>query len=785
MLRIAATVVSSAFLLFLVQPLVGKVVLPWFGGAPAVWTTCLLFFQVVLLGGYAWSHLVVRRLRGAWQRRAHLALLAVAVAALVVSALDWGTPLVPSAALKPAGSESPTLRLLGLLFLSVGLPYFTLSSTGPLLQAWVAQRVPTATALRLYSASNLGSLVGLLAFPIIFEPLWPLKMLAWSWSVGFVAFAVACAAIAWRAPEVPRDDVREERLPARRVLAWVLLAAFPSSLLLATTNHLTQDVAPVPFLWVAPLVLYLGSFVLTFDHARWYRRGLVLPALGAFGVLAAGLSLYPTEPSALLALVGYLGFLFLGCVAAHGELVRRRPPGEHLTAFYLAVSSGGALGGLLVAVVAPRVTSDFVELPLSSAGLVLAVALAAVSTARTQRPAAPANGPTPQKGSAVPTAAADGHRSAPSATSEGPAIDTSANALVGDSAGTAQEASADGANPGSHHASADSTHAASASSTQGASTREASGHAPHRSANGATDVDSAEGDATRLRGGGRAVLAGAALLAVLFGWSLTTRGADVLLRRRDFFGVLRVERDPKGTVLMHGRVMHGAQWNSPDKRRLATAYFSPGSGIGRLLAARPGPLRVGIIGLGAGTLAAYARDGDVFRFYEISPSVVEVAQGAGGHFTFLSDAPRPPEVVLGDARTSLEAEASNRYDVFVLDAFSGDSVPAHLLTKEAFLLYQRHLAADASVLALHVSNRYLRLLPVVTRLARELGLHGLVVESPAGEGWALRALWVLLSRDAAALKVREDGCTTARVDELPQGPLWTDEHTSLWGLVDW
>lgn len=268
MLRIAATVVLSAFLLFLVQPLVGKVVLPWFGGAPAVWTTCLLFFQVVLLGGYAWSHLVVRRLRGAWQRRAHLALLFTAVLALAVTALGWGAPLVPADSLRPTGSDAPTLRLLGLLGLSVGLPYFTLSSTGPLLQAWVAQRVPTATAMRLYSASNVGSLVGLLAFPVLFEPRWPLKSLAWGWAVGFLAFAVACALVAWRAPEVPRDETREERLPVRRVLTWVALAAFPSALLLATTNHLTQDVAPVPFLWVVPLVLYLASFVLTFDHER-------------------------------------------------------------------------------------------------------------------------------------------------------------------------------------------------------------------------------------------------------------------------------------------------------------------------------------------------------------------------------------------------------------------------------------------------------------------------------------------------------------------------------------
>lgn len=663
--RFAVTVVLSAFLLFLVQPLMGKVVLPWFGGAPAVWTTCLLFFQLVLLGGYAWSHLVVRRLRGAWQRRAHLALLALAVGVVVVTGVMWGTPLVPSLALRPATSEAPMARLLLILTLSVGFPYFTLSSTGPLLQAWVAQRVPTALAMRLYSASNIGSLVGLLAFPVLLEPLWPLRTLAWGWSVGFVGFALACASLAWSAPVIARQPAAETKLPAARVSMWVLLASLPSGLLLAVTNHLTQDVAPIPFLWVLPLVIYLASFVVTFDSDRWYRRRWTMPVFGLSALTCAGLLLSPIEKSALLGLVGHCGFLAVACFTAHGELVKLRPAGEHLTAFYLSVSVGGAVGGLAVGLVAPLVLRDFYELSVLGALTVLVVAFVV-------------------------------------ARSEG---------------------------------------------------------------------------ASRFS---KAVVAFAVLLAVVFGWSTTSRGFDVIETRRDFFGVLRVEKDKRGMVLMHGRVMHGSQFDAPDKRRLATTYYAPVSGVGRWLTAQETPLHVGAVGLGIGTLAAYARPGDTYRFYEISPTVVAIAEGP--HFSYLRDAPTKPVVVVGDGRTSLENEAPNAFDLLVVDAFSGDSVPTHLLNREAFALYLRHLRAPSSVIALHVSNRYIHLLPVVARLADELGLRSLVVDSGGGTDWALSSLWVLLSREPVSLAVpEEDLYDLTKIT----GPLWTDEFTSLWGLVNW
>jgi hypothetical protein len=434
------------------------------------------------------------------------------------------------------------------------------------------------------------------------------------------------------------------------------------------TSHLTQDVAPIPFLWVLPLVIYLASFVFTFDNERWYRRAWALPGLVLFAVLTAGLLLYPIEPSALVALSVYLGFLAFACLVAHGELVRLRPGSGHLTAFYLAVAAGGATGGFFVAVAARFLFRDYTELPLLSGGLVLVVAL----------------------------------------------------------------------------------------------------------------VVAREGTAA-----GKRLLAGATLVAVLFGWSVFLRGRDALEIRRDFFGVVRVEKDARRVTLVHGRVLHGAQWLAEDKKRVATTYFHPGSGAGLLLSKRQEPWRVGIIGLGVGTLAAYARPGDTFRFYEISPTVIALAQGEGGYFSFLSGSPAPVEVVMGDARTSMEREAPNRYDAFLLDAFSGDSVPTHLLTREAFELYLKHLAGDSSVIGVHISNRYIRLLPVVARMAHELGLHAVGVEVEAPDEYMTRPWWVLMSKDPEAIKVPAAPEDTVDLKPFTKGPLWTDDFTSLWGLVDW
>lgn len=664
MSRFAVTVVLSAFLLFLVQPLMGKVVLPWFGGASAVWTTCLLFFQLMLLGGYAWSHLVVRRLRGEWQRRAHLILLGFAAFTLVLGGVVWGTPLIPTVSLRPTTTDAPMGRLLLVLFLCVGVPYFALASTGPLLQAWVAQKVDTAKAMRLYAVSNIGSLVGLLAFPVLLEPFWPLRTLTWGWSLGFLLFVISCASVAWNAPVIAREPDAESKLPASRVASWVALAALPSALLMAVTNHLTQDVAPIPFLWVLPLVIYLASFVVTFDSERWYRRGWAIPALWLFSLGCAGMLMMPIESSALKGLVVHCGFLALACLVGHGELVKLRPRGEHLTAFYLAVSVGGAVGGLLVGLVAPMVLREYFELQIFGGLLMVAIAVVV-------------------------------------ARSEGPSKF------------------------------------------------------------------------------GKLVVALSVVVAIVFGWAMTSPGVTVLETQRDFYGVLRVEKDPDARVLMHGRIMHGLQFSDEPRRRQATTYYSKQSGVGRWLDSKTTPLHVGGIGLGVGTLAAYARPDDTYRFYEINPTVVDIARGP--HFSFMRDAPKMPEVVLGDARTMLEQEKPNAFDLLVVDAFSGDSIPTHLLSREAMQLYLSHLRGPESVIAMHVSNRYILLLPVVARFAREFGLKSLVVDSDANAERS-RSQWVLLSREPINLEIpAEDALDLAKYS----GPLWTDEFTSLWGLVKW
>ena len=379
MLRYAATIFLSAFLLFQVQPLIAKVILPWFGGSPSVWSTCMLFFQVLLLGGYCYAHILTAKLEGRTQALVHTALLVVALGTL---------PILPDAYWKPAGGEDPTFRILLLLLVTIGLPYFLLSSTGPLVQRWFSVAYPGRSPYRLYSLSNIGSVAALLTFPFLFEPLFTGGALAWSWSVLFGVFAILCGVTAWkalgsRAAEAPAlDEVPKNKQLApvggRRIGLWLALAALPSVMLLAITNVLCQDIAVVPFLWVAPLTIYLVTFILCFDSDRWYRRRIFAPALGIVGPLALVVT-YLVEKevhNALTALpmqiVIFSALLFLCGMVCHGELVRRKPEAGRLTLFYVCVSAGGALGGVFVALIAPLVFTNYVELWLGAAACTVA-----------------------------------------------------------------------------------------------------------------------------------------------------------------------------------------------------------------------------------------------------------------------------------------------------------------------------------------------------------------------------------------------------------------------------
>jgi len=662
----AATIFLSSFLLFVVQPLIARLILPWFGGTAAVWTTCMLFFQTLLLAGYAYAHAANAKLDPRRQALVHTVLLALALATL---------PIAPSDGWKPLGTEEPISRILLVLATTVGLPYLLLASTSPLLQAWFARARPGADPYRLFAVSNLASLLALVGYPLVVEPfLGNREQVVW-WSVLFSIFAVLCMGLSWFVSgKAQREESREQENSSPPVrsdyLLWLALSATGSVLLLAVTNHVTQNVAAIPLLWLAPLTLYLLTFILAFEGRGLYRVemfwSVVLVWLAGMAWLLVD-ARFQFELWMQLAM--FLSGLFVGCMFCHGELYRARPAARYLTAFYLTISAGGAVGGLLVAVVAPLVFNAYYEL-----GLAL-VALAVLAAVRF----APVN----------PVA----------------------------------------------------------------------------------------------RWGSLAMLLAVAACAAYDGASFHK---NVLLSERNFYGAIRVKEygEPGGSYylrrLVHGVIMHGEQYMEGERRREATTYYMPTSGIGLALAAAQarGPVKVGVIGLGTGTLAAYGRRGDDFRFYEINPQVVRVAREL---FGFLGDTTARVEVVLGDARLNLEREPPQGFDVLAVDAFSSDSIPVHLITREALALYQRHMK-PGGVIAFHVSNRFLELPPVVGRLATEAGLSVVLVTDNGkdDDDDHTKTDWVLISRDPAALAAEAIAAVSPEPpEERPGWRTWTDDYSNL------
>lgn len=670
MILYAATIFLSAFLLFQVQPLIAKIILPWFGGSAAVWTICMLFFQLLLLAGYVYSHAYVR-MRIPVRRHIHIALLVAAAAML---------PLAASAAWKPSGGEDPTWRIFALLATSVGLPYFMLSTTGPLVQVWYARAFDGASPYRLFALSNLGSMIALVSYPLAVEPLLALGAQTAIWSGGFVLFALACAALAWRSGEreieLPAQAQSDKPAPGLQAL-WAALAACASVLLLAFTSHMTLNVAAIPFLWVLPLALYLLSFVLCFEASGWYRRWLFLPLAGA-GLAAVCVTLTQSNPSIWTLIPLYSATLFAACMVCHGELARSKPDPRYLTGFYLMLALGGALGGVLVGLVAPQVFDDLYELPIGMCALSV---LAMVALLR---------------------------------------------------------------------------------------------------------------DRSSLLNGRWATAARVVFFALIVGLGVALartywdNAADSRLTSRNFYGVLNVRDSGEGPeamrVLAHGTIIHGKQFLEPDRRDWPTSYYGMTSGIGlAILDARSrGPLRVGVVGLGAGTLAAYGRPGDVFRFYDINPKVIELARS---EFSFLKDSAAQSEVALGDARLSLEREPDQDFDILALDAFSSDSIPVHLLTVEAFRAYLRHLK-PGGLLAVHISNRYLDLVPVVQQAARHLSLEIRQVENEDDDDAGVyRSDWMLLSTSPAAFEGTFLKEGAEKIDSVPSVSLWTDDYSDLYRIL--
>ncbi len=636
-----ATVFLSSLLLFLVQPMLAKAILPWFGGSAGVWTACMLFFQAVLLLGYAYSHWVTRRFAPGAQTAIHLTLVVASLAFL---------PLVPAAAWKPVNGAWLEGRILALLAVTVGLPYFLLSTTSPLVQVWYAGVGAGTIPYRLFAVSNAASLAALLSYPFVVEPWLGTSAQLRTWSAGYAVFAVvvAAAAFAGRRREVLLTTMARSTGGER--LLWLGLAAAPSVLWLAVANQLSQSVAALPLLWVAPLSLYLLSLTLCFQHDAWYRPGWfrwLLPV--SIAALTAASKQHAWSDSILWGMLLYAGGLFGCCMFCHGELARRRPHTGDLTTFYLMVASGGALGGAFVSLVAPVIFNDYLELTAGTLGcLLLALPLLYGYSLRQQ--------------------------------------------------------------------------------------------------------------VRRL-----ALIAAAFAAAVQF-------QSQSKARARNFYGTLEVRERGEGVdavrAMYNGTILHGLQFLAPEKRRIPATYYGERSGVSlELSRIRHERRRIGVVGLGIGTLAAFARPGDVIRFYEIDPLVVQFAHQ---QFDFLKDCQGTVEIAVGDARMVLESEGPQGFDLLAVDAFAGDSIPVHLLTRQAFELYLQHLKPDGS-LAVHVSSKYLDLAPIVLRNASALGREALVVQNSVDPARQITAAtWVIVGG--------------ARKSGEVKGRPWTDDYSNLFGV---
>ena len=666
MLLHAATIFLSAFLLFLVQPVLAKQILPWFGGAAIVWTTCMVFFQFVLLLGYAYSHWITTRVASPRQNWIHIGLLVASLAFL---------PILPAESWKPAGDANPVVRILLLLFATIGLPYFLLSTTSPLIQSWFAREFPGSSPYRLFALSNFASMLALLGYPFLFEPWLASPQQSWAWSGGYAFFVAVGAWLAWRsrglaplerAAPTPAEAA-EPRPASRSILLWLALAAMGSVTLLAVSNHLTQNISSIPLLWVVPLAIYLLTFILCFEGTRWYRRDAYL---GLLVWIVCVMAWFLADKRLQFEIVWQVGVfaagLYVVCMFCHGELARLRPGPKHLTLFYLVVSLGGVVGGILVGIVAPLTLPGYLELEIA---LVVVALLALYLNLDRPKPV------------------------------------IAMFAVV------------------------------------------------------------------------------AAFTASALAYRVESFTEDTVLVERNFYGVLRVKEvlaradDPQTRYrsLVHGAILHGEQWTSEKYRRAATTYYKTSSGIGRTILAFEGQaIKVGVIGLGAGTLATYGDADDTYRFYEINPAVPRIARE---QFTYLDDSPAKIEVVLGDARLSLEREPAQGFDVLAVDAFSGDSIPVHLITQEAVGTYLRHMK-PRGVIAFHVSNRFLDLKPVLLAIAEKHGLEYAYVHETSDDG-GTTSDWVLLTRYKPFILRPEIVAATEPVAPQPGWRLWTDAYNNL------
>ena len=680
----ATAIFLGAFLLFLVEPIVGKRLLPLLGGSSAVWITCLVFFQTALLLGYLGAHWLATRLRPRAQALTYSLLLL----------LSLGQGVFGLGPRLHASTFHPIVSVFALLTVLIGFPFVALAATSPLLQSWYVRECAGSDEerrhtppYRLFAVSNSGSLLALVIYPWLVEPRLTLRGQSGLWLAGLVMFVLCCAAIMWRVRN-STGALKEEQSSSISSVAgpavtdwalWLLLPACASLLLCAVTNHLSQNIAAIPLLWILPLTAYLLSFIWAFSGAGFYPRRLILcllvAALGAVAYELWDKQFVPADKRLVLpmpwTIVLFCGILLLTCLVCHAELYRLKPGPRYLTSFYLSIAAGGALGAVFVGVVAPLVFSANYEL---SCGLVLTVAVVLLATWKLGVP-------------------------------------------------------------------------------------------------------------WRLLWS--AGLAAMATLAVL--QSRADR-KDTIVQLRNFYGTLRVTQKfepPAGNytrTLIHGTILHGKQIFTDELRRAPTTYYGHHSGAGLALDLCCGtkPRRVGVIGLGAGTLAAYGRKGEVFRFYDINPLVERVAKSL---FSYLRESQAKVEIVLGDARLSLAAEPPQHYDVLLVDAFSGDAIPVHLLTEQAMELYRRHLNPNG-ILAIHVSNKYLELAPEVAQQAEHAGLQVALISSEEDDDAGVYASdWVLATADRGFLAQPEIAGVATPIKAIPGLRLWTDDYNSLLPLL--
>lgn len=709
MIIYALTILLSAFFLFQVQPLIGKYILPWFGGTPAVWTTCMLFFQVVLLFGYAYAHLVSSRLKTKAQSWVHIGLLLTSLVFL---------PIAPAPDIwKPSLGQSPNLQILLLLTVNIGIPYLMLSSTAPLIQRWFNISFPGRSPYRLYALSNASSLLALLSYPFIFEPMLKLdsQITFWSWGYAIYVFlACWCALkiIFRRNLSVPAASINtnpalfasspfvfnadkssdaSQGFPSvATMLMWVGLAAFGSIMLLATTNQLCQEIAVVPFLWVLPLSLYLLTFIISFDNEKWYDRRWFGPML-VLAILLATEVLFNAGKTKIWMQILFLSVtLFICCMTCHGEMVKSKPTPRHLTLFYLLVAAGGALGGIFVSLVAPQIFSGYWEYHIALAGCCLLTGIAWYrDRGWTKFFRQPLLLWTP-------------------------------------------------------------------------------------------------------------LIAVQVALVLALGAHVSFSERNSIYADRNFFGILRVREgsDDNGPYrwLQHGRILHGLQYLEGEKRSWPTSYYGTASGVGLALRNHPRrlvaetserSLRVGVVGLATGTIAAYGQIGDYFKFYEINPEVLSLSRR---YFNFIENSGAAVDFVLGDARTMMEHELMRNelqdFDVLVVDAFSGDAIPVHLVTLEAVYVYWRHLKSDG-LLLLNISNNFVDLNPVVRGLAERLGCYALRFNSvPDKTSGTFKTEWIVLTKNEKFINNKEVRETVQPwlVEDAPPF-VWTDDFASLWAVI--